>query len=529
MTLSGKSFIGWSPGAAGKDTFQASNPATGKSLDPPFHSASLEELDVAAQLADQAFSVYRLQSGAQKALFLRSIAAKIEAAAERIIERAQEETALPKARLQNETARTCNQFRLFASVLAEGSWIAARIDHADPARKPTPKPDVRSMSLPLGPVAVFGASNFPMAYSVAGGDTASALAAGNPVIVKAHPAHPGTSELTAQAVRESVRECHLPEGVFSLLFDSGTSIGAALVQHPLIKAAGFTGSQSAGRALFNLAAARREPIPFYGEMGSTNPLFILPGALEARGKEIASDLFGSFTLGAGQFCTKPGLVFVAQAQSETFLGTLKEKVSAAPKGVLLTAGIRSAYDKEVLRRARHANLNLLAQGEIADSNAPFFASPSIFQTDVADFQKSPELAHELFGPSTLVIRYQTREQILQCARELFGHLTATIHGSPQDLLDFSDLVHILENKAGRLIFNGYPTGVEVNHAIVHGGPYPASTDSRTTSVGAQAIFRFVRPVCYQDFPDAALPPELQNANPLRIWRTLDSIWTRDPA
>jgi alpha-ketoglutaric semialdehyde dehydrogenase len=529
MTLSGQSIIGSRRAAAGKNSFRAFNPATGEAIDPPFYPATMEDVDAAAQLADQAFSEYRLCSGAEKAVFLRSIAAKIEAKAEEIIERANQETALPKTRLQNETARTCNQLRLFAGLVEEGSWAMARIDHGDAARKPAPKPDLRSMSLPLGPVVVFGASNFPMAYSVAGGDTASALAAGNPVIVKAHPAHPGTSELTAEAISESVIECGLPEGTFSMLFDSGIAVGAELVQHPLIKAGGFTGSQAAGRALFNLAAGRPEPIPFYGEMGSTNPLFILPGALEAHGKEIAGDLFGSFTLGAGQFCTKPGLIFVPQGPSGTLLDTLKEKVSTAPRGVLLTAGIRSAYDKGVTQRVGRANLNVVAQGEQPDSEAPFFGRPAIFQTDVAEFLANPDLAHELFGPTTLVIRYTEREQILECARGLFGHLTATIHGTPQDLQEYAELVQILENKAGRLIFNGYPTGVEVGHAIVHGGPYPASTDSRTTSVGAQAIFRFVRPVCYQDFPDAALPPELQSANPLGIWRTIDGKLTRDAA
>jgi 2,5-dioxopentanoate dehydrogenase len=528
MELSGKSLIGFRDGATGSKTFRASNPGTGESLGPDYHEATPEQIDLAARLASEAFSIYAQVTGEKKAGFLNAIAANIEAIVEQIVERANQETALPIARLQAETGRTVNQLRLFAKVVAESSWAMPRIDRADPNRKPAPKPDIRSMLRALGPVVVFSASNFPMAFSVAGGDTASALAAGNPVIVKAHSAHPGTSELVGEAVRKAVRSCGLPEGVFSLLFGAGTTVGTSLVQHPLIKAGGFTGSTFAGRALMNLASSRPEPIPFYGELGSTNPVFLLPGAMRARSAQIAAGLFGSFTLGAGQFCTKPGLIFLAEGQpADDFVGELKDKVSEAPQFALLTKGISADYGKEARNRKERKDLNVVAEGSPASGN-PFAAGAALYQTDISSFMASPELSEEHFGPSTLLIRYKSKAQILEAARKLEGHLTATIHGTEEDLREFSELIPILETKVGRILFNGFPTGVEVCHAMVHGGPYPASTDSRTTSVGTQAIFRFARPVCYQDIPDSALPLELKNANPLAVWRMVDGELTRQP-
>jgi NADP-dependent aldehyde dehydrogenase len=466
-------------------------------------------------------------SGRERASFLNLVASRLESIADLLVARAHNETALPEPRLKSETARTCNQLRLFASVLEEGSWVSARIDRADPQRKPLPKPDIRSLLHALGPVVVFGASNFPLAFSVAGGDTTSALAAGNPVIVKAHPAHPGTSELAGRAIRDCVREQGLPEGVFSLLFDSATEVGAKLVQHPLVKAVGFTGSIPAGRALMDLAVRRPEPIPFYGEMGSTNPVFILPGAMAARGQDIASELHGSFTLGSGQFCTKPGLVFLPQQDSSSnFLLEFQDKVVHSPKYTLLTSGIRNSYQREIQNRKGRSNLALVAQGEQPASSLAFLAGVAVFQTEVSSLLSSPDLGSEVFGPSTLLVHFSNRADLLDAARSLSGHLTATIHGTEEDLREFSDLLQILKHKVGRIVFNGYPTGVEVCHAMVHGGPYPASTDSRTTSVGSQAIFRFARPVCYQDFPDSALPAELKNSNPLGIFRMVDGEFTR---
>lgn len=518
--IAGRSLIGFHEGAGDSKLLYATNPTTGERLEPGFVPASAEELETAVRLAAEAFPVFRRTSGRQRATFLRTIATKIEAIAPQIIERAHQETALPLARLQGETARTCAQLRLFAEVAEEGSWVNARIDRAQPDRKPAPKPDIRSMLLPLGPVVVFGASNFPLAFSVAGGDTASALAGGNPVIVKAHAAHPGTSELVGRAVQESVRECGLPEGVFSVLFGSGSQIGIALMKHPLVKAGGFTGSRTAGRILMDVAATRPEPIPFYAEMSSTNPVFILPGALRERAEAIAAGLHGSFTLGAGQFCTKPGMVFLtSEVDDGAFMAKLQRLVSGSAPFHLLTKNIHSSYVSSVAKRKSDRSVQTLAEG-IAPANAGFAAGVIIFDTNAESFLNS-DLESEIFGPSTLLVRGSTRDQLLEIARSLEGHLTATIHGTNDDLREFADLVEILETKVGRLIFNGFPTGVEVTHAMVHGGPYPSTSDGRSTSVGTQAIFRFTRLVCYQSFPDQALPQELQDSNPLNIWRLVD--------
>ena len=520
--LSGRSLIGFREGTGQGEPHCATNPTTGEHLQPGFIPATDAEVDIAVRLAAEAFDLYRRISGRERGAFLRTIAANIEAIAADIIERAGLETALAPARLQAETARTVGQLRLFAQVVEEGSWVNARIDLADPNRKPAPKPDIRSMLRPLGPVVVFGASNFPLAFSVAGGDTASALAGGNTVIVKAHAAHPGTSELVGRAIQESVRECGLPEGVFSLLFGSGSQIGTALIKHPLVKAGGFTGSRTAGRALMDVAASRPEPIPFYAEMSSTNPVFLLPGALRERAESIATGLHTSFTMGAGQFCTKPGMVFLAQ-DSSAFTEKLRELVSASAPFHLLTNAIHSSYHSAIAHRKNDAAVNLVAEG--SQTAAGFASSSILFETDATSFLGS-NLDAEIFGPTTLLVRHGRRDQLLAIARSLDGHLTATIHGTEDDLREFADLINILETKVGRLIFNGFPTGVEVTHAMVHGGPYPSTSDGRSTSVGTQAIFRFARLVCYQGFPDAALPEDLKSSNPLNIWRMVDGQWTR---
>src|ERR1700691_643488 len=533
MEFLGTSIIGFrdgNAGSAGNGTFQAFAPGTGQTIEPSFHSAKGEEVDLAVKLAAESSAFFARVSGKKRAEFLETIASRIEAQTESLVTRAHQESALPLARLQSETGRTCAQIRMVAKVVREGSLVKARDDRSDPQRQPVPQPDVRSMLRPLGPVVVFGASNFPLAFSVAGGDTASAFAAGNPVIVKAHPAHPGTSELVGRIIRDSVRACDLPEGVFSLLFDSGISVGAALVQHPLVKAVGFTGSIPAGRALFDLAVKRPSPIPFYGEMGSTNPTFILPGALAARGEKIAAELYGSFTLGAGQFCTKPGLIFLSEGKpADALVNVLRGKVGESAKFTLLTSGISASYNREIRNRKNHEGVSLLAEEKSPDSPSPFQAGAALFQTDITSFLASPDLADEVFGPETLLINYSKKEQIFEAARGLHGHLTATVHGTDHDLVEFSELIAILENKVGRIIYNGYPTGLELCDAIVHGGPYPASSDSRTTSVGTVAIFRLARPVCYQDFPDVALPDELKNENSLGIWRMVDGELTRSPS
>ena len=526
--LQGLSLLGARVASGCGPEFHALNPADGCRLEPPYRSATLEELNEAARLAAEAFPVYSCLPGRSKAAFLRSIAAHIEEVAEALVARAMQETGLPAARLQGETARTCNQLRLFADLVEEGSWVGARIDPALPERKPLPRSDIRSMLRPLGPVAVFAASNFPIAFSVAGGDTASALAAGNPVIVKAHAAHPGTSELVGRAMREAAREYSLPEGVFSLLFDAGFEIGTALVKHPAIRAVGFTGSRAGGHALMAAASSRPEPIPVFAEMSSVNPVIILPGAMRERGEQIAAGLHASMTLGAGQFCTKPGLVLLANDdQAKNFARKLSDLVASPASFTMLTPGIQAAYTKGVNQRSQAASAQKLAEAPAAPGSS-CAAAAVVFQTDAEKFLRDPSLGEELFGPSTLLINYSTREQLLQLARGLEGHLTATIHGTEQDLADYCALVQILETKVGRIIFNGFPTGVEVCHAMVHGGPYPATSDSRTTSVGTLAILRFARPVCFQGFPQQALPEELQDSNPLGIWRMVDGRLTHDP-
>lgn len=525
MAFAGVSLIAGQPAGATGAEFRATNPATGEPLDPVFFSAAPSDVDRAVQAAQQAFLLWRKTSGAERAALLRSIADGLDASTAELVAQAKLETALPEARLQGETKRTSNQLRLFAHVVEEGSWVAARIDTALPDRQPLPRPDLRSMLQPLGPVAVFGASNFPLAFSVAGGDTASALAAGNAVLMKAHPAHPGTSELAGRIIAESIRTCGAPEGLFSLLFDAGFSAGQALVQHPLIQAVAFTGSRRGGRALMDLAAQRPQPIPCFAEMGSTNPVFILPDSLRRQGSAIAAGLFGSFTLGAGQFCTKPGLVFLPQqAETGPFLGELRRLTSAGAGFSLLTPGIASAYRHSLDERRSSCLVEMLAA---AAPEGACSVAAALLETDVATFLSHPELSEEIFGPTSLIIRYQQRSAMLRAASELDGHLTATVLGTGEDLAAAADLIAILERKVGRVIFNSYPTGLEVSDAVVHGGPYPASSDSRFTSVGTRAILRFARPVCYQGFPESSLPDALRNANPLGILRMVNGSSTRD--
>jgi NADP-dependent aldehyde dehydrogenase len=478
-------------------------------------------VEQATQLASLAFETYRNCTGVVKAALLRRIADNIEQLGDTLVNRAVEETALPPARIRTEIGRTCNQLRLFADLVAEGSWVDARIDRADPNRTPLRKPDVRSILRPLGPVVVFCASNFPLAFSVAGGDTASALAAGNPVIVKAHHAHPGTAELVGLAVSEAVRSCNLPEGVFSLLYGPGNKVGTQLVQHPLIKAGGFTGSRSGGKALMSIAANRAEPIPFYAEMSSVNPTFILPGALGENAESLAAGLHASVTLGVGQFCTNPGLVFLPAEGSESFRKRLRELIDKTPAATMLTPGICSAYREGVEALVLHSRVSLLERQEVMGETNDSTAGAALFETDAAAFLEDPDLSAEVFGPVTLLVKYSSREELIDIARSLEGQLTATIHGAEDELKDLTVLRGTLETKAGRLLFNGFPTGVEVSNAMVHGGPFPATSDGRSTSVGTRAALRFVRPVCYQDWPDAALPDELKDENPLKIWRTVD--------
>ena len=524
--LKGTSILGLTRGSQSGAAFHGLNPATNEQLQPTYFSASIEEIDQAATLAEEAFATYSKLTGRERGAFLRKIADGLQSIGEDLVQRAHQETALPVPRLQGEVVRTANQLRLFADVVEEGSWVSARIDTADPERKPLPKPDIRSMLVPLGPVAVFGASNFPLAFSVAGGDTASALAAGNPVIVKAHPAHPGTSELVGNVIRESIAACALHQGVFSLLFDAGIKAGQKLVQHPLIKAVGFTGSLAAGRALMDLAASRPDPIPCYTEMSSVNPVFILPGALKQHEK-IAADLTASYTLGAGQFCTKPGLVFLpTQPESSDLVEELRKRAADLPAFTMLTAGIATQYQRGLTQRTEADQARIVA-ASTAQAQASAATTATLFEADVEQLLSDPSLSEEIFGPTTLLVHSSSREQMLKAAHALQGHLTATLIGTEEELAANQDLIAILERKVGRVIFNSYPTGVEVCHAMVHGGPYPATSDGRSTSVGSQAIFRFSRPVCYQNLPQSALPEDLKNGNTLGIMRMVNGSLTRE--
>lgn len=527
--LTGHSIIAGESKPGSDSTFTGVDPATGAKLEPVYSSASLEDLELAAGLAQKAFNVYSRTSGSERAHFLRHVAEGLEGIAAQIIDRANKETGLPEARLKGELVRTVNQFRVFAQLVEEGSWVNARIDPALPERKPLQRADIRSVLRPLGPVAVFGASNFPLAFSVAGGDTASALAAGNPVVVKAHPAHPGTSELVGQVVSGSVRACKLPAGVFTLLFDSGVQLGSVLVAHPAIKAVGFTGSLAGGRALMQIAAARPEPIPCFMEMGSINPFIVLPGALKTRATELANGLFNSFTLGMGQMCTKPGLVYLPQdnQDADKLVTELKVLVEQAGASVMLTDAICRSHSTGMMLRESSEHIETVALSKAQTGTVGAYAAPVLFQTSGSHMLRNPELSKEIFGPSTLIIRYKDAEELTALAEALEGQLTASVHGSDAEIATNADLIAILERKAGRLIVNGYPTGVEVCNAMIHGGPYPATSDSRSTSVGLLAIYRFARPVCYQNFPQVALPDELKDENPLGISRLINGQLTRE--
>jgi NADP-dependent aldehyde dehydrogenase len=456
---------------------------------------------------------------AQRARFLETIADRIMDIGPLLIERAGAESGLPAARLEGERGRTCNQLRLFARVVRDGHFLEATLDSALPQRTP-PRPDLRMRKIGLGPVAVFGASNFPLAFSVAGGDTASALAAGCPVVVKAHNAHLGTSELVAKAIRQAVEDCGMPEGTFSMLIGTGFEIGQALVSHPAIKAVGFTGSRAGGLALVNAANARKEPIPVYAEMSSINPFYLLPGALAAGGAKLAQGFVDSLTMGTGQFCTNPGLVIaLAGTELDVFRTAVTEALAAKGAGTMLTAGIHQAYVDAIARRSGLAGVELIAQG--SSDGCGCAAQAALYQTDAATFLANSALEEEIFGPSSLIVVCQDETELLEVTRHVEGQLTATIHATAADRALAGKLMPVLERKAGRILFNGFPTGVEVCHSMVHGGPFPATSDSRTTSVGATAIERFLRPVCYQDVPAELLPEALRDENPLGLTRMVD--------
>ncbi|GAA1823230.1 aldehyde dehydrogenase (NADP(+)) [Nesterenkonia flava] len=517
------SLIAGTPTPGNGGTVRAIDPAADAETGPEFTLLGTDQLQAATQAASEAFSVYRRLSPEARAAFLTTAAEKIQAAGEEIIATAMTETGLPEPRLQGELARTVNQLKLFAKVAATGDHFGVRIEPALPERKPLPRPDLRQVQVPLGPVAVFGASNFPLAFSVAGGDTASALAAGCPVVFKAHNAHPGTGQLVGQAISEAVAEHNLPGGVFSLVYGPGTKVGQALVEDPRIKAVGFTGSRGGGTAIMATANARPEPIPVYAEMSSVNPIFVFSSALAGERTALAEGFVTSLNGSAGQLCTAPGLIFVPEgADGDDFVAQVGTALAEASGFTMLTPGICSARINGEKKLSSIAGVSQVGRGaEGATENAP---APAVYTTDVATFLNTPELSEEIFGAVCLVVRYSAPEQLTAVAQGIEGQLTATLHLNPEDDADAvvaRDLVQDLELKVGRLLVNGWPTGVDVGDAIVHGGPFPATSDGRSTSVGTLAIHRFLRPVAFQNVPAALLPEQVQDENPWKLTRRLD--------
>ncbi|SHG63892.1 NADP-dependent aldehyde dehydrogenase [Massilia sp. CF038] len=521
MALDGSMVIGADivRGAAG--TVRAIDPATGAQLEPAFGLAAAQDVDRACTLAEEAFDSYRATTLEQRALFLETIAQNILDLGPALIERAMQETGLPQARLEGERGRTVGQLRLFAKVVRDGHFLSATIDSALPDRVP-PRPDLRLRKIAVGPVAVFGASNFPLAFSVGGGDTASALAAGCPVVVKAHNAHLGTSELVGRAIAAAVATCALPQGVFSMVIGEGRSVGQQLVGHPAITAVGFTGSRQGGLALVRVANGRDEPIPVYAEMSSVNPVFMLPQALAHDNGALAQGFVDSLTLGAGQFCTNPGLVIaIGGSDADRFFTAAATALQAKPGATMLTPGIHEAYTGGVAKLAGIEGVERLAEGQPGSSGCA--ARAALYACDAATYLRTPALEDEVFGPASLLVRCRDEAEMVALARRLEGQLTATVHALAGDNALAAALLPVLERKAGRILFNGYPTGVEVAHAMVHGGPFPATSDTRSTSVGASAIDRFLRPVCYQNLPAVLLPADLQDANPLGLARLKDGV------
>ena len=514
------SLIGFSRGEQTSSTFRAVDPKTGSELGTEYSHSSEGDVQRSCELAQLASLPMASLSGQKKAEFLRLLADRLDGAVDSIVEVMTVETGLPEARVRGETGRTSGQLRMFADLLVDGSWVDARIDRAVPDRLPLPKPDLRAMLRPIGPVAVFCASNFPLAFSVAGGDTASAWAAGCPVIVKAHHAHPGTALIVGKLIVQSLKESGLPEGAFSLLFGEGRTVGQALVTHSVIKAVGFTGSRSGGRALFDLASQRKEPIPVFAEMSSINPLFLLPELKSDEMENIADGLYASATLGGGQFCTNPGIVFYPNnGNGKKFRDSYVEKMKDYTPVAMLHQGIRESYAQGIEEMVKQQGVEVLVLSDLSeDGNGGCDASSCVLNTNIECFLKNPQLTTEVFGPTTLLVSYEDKEDLLRVAREMEGQLTASFFGHKEMLPQHENLLDLMETRAGRLLFNQFPTGVEVCESIVHGGPYPATTDSRSTSVGTGAILRFARPVCYQGFPDEFLPEELKEENPGGIKR-----------
>ena len=519
----GKNYIGNSLSAKGAITFKTFNPILNIENELTFYEASNDELEEAVNLASIAFKEFRKTTGKQKALFLNTIADEILALDDLLIETYCSETGLPAGRAKGERGRTIGQLRNFANLVAEGSWVEASIDTADPERTPAPKPDLRKMLIPLGPIVVFGASNFPLAYSTAGGDTAAAFAAGCPVIVKSHPMHAGTGELIASAIVKATIATGMPNGVFSNLNSSGIAVGVDLVKHPKVKAVGFTGSIKGGRALLDLAAKREEPIPVFAEMGSVNPVVILPEALHKNGKNLAKTYAGSITLGTGQFCTNPGLLLgIKSAELTAFIQNLGKEILQIQPSVMLHPTIIGAYEANKDNTIAQNNIEVVAQYN--DEVQPNFAQQVITTVEGQTFLDNSSLHQEVFGPFSMVVQCKDTRQLEEIISQLEGQLTGTIIAENDEIVSHSKIIEALQNRVGRIIYNGVPTGVEVSPSMVHGGPYPSSTDSRFSAVGINSIKRWVRPFSFQDWPNSLLPDELKDENPLGISRHEDGVY-----
>lgn len=513
------SLLGYGLGSRSDCFLQAVNPATGKTLPERYAAASEDEIKRACEMAEAVRFELAALSGSEKGAFLRTLSQALEEALEELVTLMTAETALPETRVRAETARSCGQLRMFADLVEGGDWVDARIDRARPDRQPLPKPDLRSMLRPIGPVAVFCAGNFPLAFSVAGGDSAAAWAAGCPVVVKAHSSHPGTALLVGRKVVESLKECGWPEGSFSLLFGRGKLIGQSLVSHPAIKAVAFTGSRQAGRSIMELAAKRPEPIPVFAEMSSVNPIFVLSGINSTKIEAFAEGLSTSATLGVGQFCTNPGIVFHPGGQwGEEFISHYSGKMAKVAPAPMLNRGICESYEKGLDFLANLQGVEVVRRVFAGTDQDCCKAGVCVLKAKAKDFLDNSSMMEEVFGPATLLVSYESFDQLISIAARMEGQLTSSIFGEEDDLEKCDSLLRILEGKAGRLIFNQFPTGVEVCDSVVHGGPFPATSDSRSTSVGTGAILRFARPVCYQGFPEKTLPHELKDANPLSLRR-----------
>lgn len=522
--ITGKNYIGKQGSAKGTKVLVAYNSASGAAFPEEFTEATSEEVNSAVEKAQSAFSIYKAISYEERALFLEAIADEIMALDDALLERASGESGLPTGRFQGERGRTCNQLRMFANVLRDGSWLDVNIDTAIPDRAPIPKADLRKMNVPIGPVAVFGASNFPLAFSTAGGDTASALAAGNPVIVKGHEAHLGTNDMVSQAVLRAAEKTNMPDGVFSMV-NGGVEVGQQLIKHPAIKAVGFTGSLKGGRAIFDLANQRPEPIPVYAEMGSTNPSFLLPNKLESNPQELGETFANSVALGVGQFCTSPGLLIGVKSEAlDQFTTALSSTLAASSPATMLNQNIATSYYQHRGALIQEVGVETLGDIENPGENK---GKPLTAKVSGNDFLSNTKLHEEIFGPFTLVVECENISEMISAANSLQGQLTGTLVATEEDIAQFPEVVEALGNKVGRLLFNGVPTGVEVCHSMHHGGPYPATSNPQATSVGTSAILRFVRPVSLQSFPDSLLPEPLKNSNPLNIWRTVNGERTKD--